>query len=174
MIKRLTVPIENEKHIRELEAGDFVKLNGILYTARDQVHKRLIEMLERGEKLPFDLKNIFLYYSAPTPIRPDNKFGSAGPTTASRMDKLTEPLLRLGLKGTIGKGERSPEMNQLFKRYGAIYCVAFGGAGAYLANQIVSQELIAFPELGPEAVYRLEVVDFPVVVAIDSFGKSIF
>ncbi|OHD54914.1 MAG: fumarate hydratase [Spirochaetes bacterium GWF1_51_8] len=173
MIKKLTIPVEDESKLMELEAGDMVRLTGTLYTARDQAHKRIVETLDKGESPPFDLKNSMVYYCGPTPEREDGLFGSAGPTTASRMDKMTPRLLEQGMKGTIGKGERSPEVLEACRKYGAVYLAAFGGTGAYYAGRIKKQELVAYPELGAEAVYKLEVEDFPVIVAVDAKGKTI-
>jgi fumarate hydratase subunit beta len=173
MIKKLNVPIRDEEELLQLEAGDMVRLTGTLYTARDQAHKKILDGIEHGIEPPFDLKNNLIYYCGPTPARGDGLFGSAGPTTSSRMDKMTPPLIERGIRGTIGKGERSPEVLEACRKYRAVYLAAFGGAGAELAKRIKKQELIAYPELGAEAVYKLEVEDFPVIVAVDTKGKSI-
>jgi fumarate hydratase subunit beta len=173
MIKKLNVPIRDEEELLQLEAGDMVRLTGIVYTARDQAHKKMIEGIEKGEEPPFDLQNNLIYYCGPTPPREDGLFGSAGPTTSARMDKMTPQLIERGIRGTIGKGERSPDVLEACRKYRAVYLAAFGGTGAYLAKRIKKQELVAYPELGAEAVYKLEVEDFPVIVAVDSKGKSI-
>lgn len=174
MQKRLSFPITDTKLFYSLRTGDFVLLTGTIYTARDQAHKKLLSLIDAGEKLPFPLDNNAIYYCGPTPPRLDNIFGSAGPTTSVRMDTLTLPLLKLGLKATIGKGGRSDTIRQACADYKAIYFATFGGAGAYIAKTIVKQETIAFPELGAEAIYRLEVANFPVVVAYDTDSGSIY
>ncbi|NPU99810.1 MAG: TRZ/ATZ family protein [Brevinematales bacterium] len=173
MIKKLNIPIRDEEELLQLEAGDMVRLTGTLYTARDQAHRKILDGIEHGIEPPFDLKNNLIYYCGPTPPREDGLFGSAGPTTSSRMDKMTPPLIERGIRGTIGKGERSPEVLEACRKYRAVYLAAFGGAGAELAKRIKKQELVAYPELGTEAVYKLEVEDFPVIVAVDTKGKSI-
>lgn len=151
--------------IRKLKAGDEVLLSGIIYTARDQAHRK---------NLPFSLQEKIIYYCGPTPTPPGRIIGSCGPTTSSRMDRFTPLLLKKGLKGMIGKGRRSEEVIQAIKRYKAIYFITFGGCGALLSTFVKKKELIAYPELGAEAVYRLDVQNFPTIVAVDSNGKNIW
>lgn len=187
-MKRIFTPLV-EKIVRELKIGDRVLLNGIIYTARDRVHQKIVESLKfppkvdspqakkvrsSKPKLPFDLRGAVIYYCGPTPARPGQIIGSAGPTTSSRMDIYTPILLKYGLKGTIGKGKRSKEVVKALKKYKAVYFVAVGGAGALLSKRIKKAEIIAYPELGPEAIYRLEVKDFPVIVANDIYGNDLF
>lgn len=149
-------------------------ITGVLYTARDMAHRRMLEALERGESLPFDPEGQVLYYVGPTPPRPGFPIGSAGPTTSSRMDPYTPRLLSLGLRGTIGKGERGEEVAEALRRYGAVYFAAVGGAGALLARHVKRAELIAYPDLGPEAVCQLYVEGFPALVAQDTYGGNIY
>ena len=157
-----------------LKAGDEVFLTGVIFTARDQAHKRLAALIRKGKKLPFNLKNQVIYYCGPTKTAPGNVFGSCGPTTSSRMDHLTAPLLAQGLKGMIGKGRRSEEARGLIKKYKAVYFLATGGAGALLSRKVIAAKPVCFKELGPEAVYELYVKDFPLIVGIDSKGRDIF
>jgi fumarate hydratase subunit beta len=159
--------------VKKLRVGDRVRISGTIYTARDASHKRLIIALRR-KSLPIPIKDQILYYTGPTPARPGRVIGSCGPTTSSRMDPYTIPLLKKGLKGMIGKGERSKEIMEAIKRYQAAYFAAPGGCGALLAQYIKKAEVIAYPDLGPEAVYKLEIEDFPVIVAIDSKGRNLF
>jgi len=173
MEKRITTPL-SEETVKELRAGDKVLISGYIYTARDAAHKRMVEMIERGESLPMDLKGEVIYYVGPTPPKPGHVIGSAGPTTAIRMDKYVEPLLKLGLKGMIGKGYRSERVKELLKEYRAVYFAAIGGVAVLLQRYIKSSELIAWEDLGTEAVRRLYVEDFPVVVANDAFGGDLF
>ncbi|MDR1017767.1 MAG: Fe-S-containing hydro-lyase [Lachnospiraceae bacterium] len=154
--------------------GDQVNLTGVIYTARDAAHKRMIETLDNGDKLPFDIKGELIYYMGPSPARPGNVIGSAGPTTASRMDKYAPKLLDLGLAGMIGKGKRSPEVIEAIVRNKGIYFAAIGGAGALLSKCIKSAEVIAYDDLGTEAIRKLYVEDFPVIVVIDSKGKNLY
>ncbi len=170
-VKRVNLPLD-EATVCDLESGDEVLLSGVLYTARDAAHQRMHEALERGETLPVELQGQVLYYVGPTPPPPGFVLGSAGPTTAGRMDPYTPELLALGLKGTIGKGERSPEVLEALKRHKAVYFAAIGGLGALLSRCIKKAEVVAYPDLGPEAIYRLEVEEFPVVVADDCHGKD--
>jgi len=163
-----------EEIIESLKAGDMVLINGYVYTARDAAHKRLVELITNDAPLPFDIKGQVIYYVGPTPAPPGRVIGSAGPTTSSRMDSYTPLLLSLGLKGMIGKGQRSEEVRQAIQKYKAVYFLATGGAGALLSRHIVSAEEIAFPELGPESVKKLLLKDFPVIVAIDCHGGDIF
>lgn len=158
----------------KLKAGDKVLISGTLYTARDAAHKRFIELINQGKDLPFDIKGQIIYYTGPTPAKPGMIIGSCGPTTSSRMDSYTPQLLEMGLKGMIGKGSRGKEVIEAIKRYKAVYFLAVGGAGALISKTIKKAEIIAFPELGPEAVRRLEVEDFPAIVAIDCYGGDIF
>ncbi len=168
----LRTPLTIEK-VKKLRVGDRVRISGTICTARDASHKRLIEILKNGGKLPIPLRNQIIYYTGPTPTRPGRVIGSCGPTTSSRMDPFTIPLLKKGLRGMIGKGERSKEIREAVKKYQAVYFVAIGGAGALLAQYIEKAEVIAYPDLGPEAIYRLEVEDFPAIVAIDTKGKKL-
>ena len=160
--------------VRKLRVGDEVLLNGIIYTARDQAHKRFKEALLNKRKLPFSFNKQAVYYCAPTPTLPGKIIGSCGPTTSSRMDRFTPLLLKKGLKGMLGKGRRSEEVIRAIKKYKAIYFVTLGGCGALLSTFVKRKELIAYPELGGEAVYRLDVVDFPAIVAVDCYGKYIW
>lgn len=173
MEKRILLPL-TEDIIKELKAGDMVYLSGTVYSARDAAHKRLCEMLEKGEELPFDLKDSIIYYLGPTPARPGRVIGSAGPTTSSRMDKYTPALLEKGLKGMIGKGKRSEEVRGSIIQNKAVYFVAIGGAGALLSHCITASEVIAFEDLGTEAVRKMTVKDFPVIVEIDAQGNDLY
>lgn len=173
MDKMINVPISKEDAGR-LRAGDYVFLTGTIYTARDAAHKRMQEALDAGEPLPLDLKGNVIYYMGPSPARQGRPIGSAGPTTASRMDKYTPELLDLGLGAMIGKGKRSQAVCDAIVRNGAVYFAAVGGAGALLSQRIVSSEVIAYDDLGTEAIRRLEVVNFPVVVVIDSEGNNLY
>ncbi len=173
MVKRITTPLSDEV-IQQLRAGDKVLITGYIYTARDAAHKRMVEAIERGEKPPIDLKGQVIYYVGPTPPKEGQVIGSAGPTTAARMDRYVEPLLKLGLKGMIGKGNRSPEVKELLKKYKAVYFAAVGGVATLLQKHIKSSELIAYGDLGTEAIRRLYVEDFPVIVANDIYGGDIF
>lgn len=172
MIK-LNLPL-SEEQVRKLKAGDSVSITGTIYTARDCAHKRLCEMIERGEKLPFDLDGAFIYYAGPCPAKPGYASGSCGPTTSARMDAYATTLLNLGLGGMIGKGEMSDEVRTAIKNNCGVYFAAIGGAGALYGRAIKKSELVAFPELLSEAVRRLEVEDFPAVVAYDCEGNSIY
>ena len=173
MDKHLTVPF-GEKEATELRSGDYVYLTGTIYTARDAAHKRMFETLERGEELPFDIRNNIIYYMGPSPAREGRPIGSAGPTTASRMDKYAPTLLDLGQRGMIGKGKRSEEVRKAIIRNKAVYFAAVGGAGALLSKSIVSSEVSAYDDLGTEAIRKLEVKDFPVIVVIDSEGNNLY
>lgn len=173
MDKHLTVPF-GEKEATELRSGDYVYLTGTIYTARDAAHKRMFEALGWGEQLPFDMKNNIIYYMGPSPARQGRPIGSAGPTTASRMDKYAPALLDLGQRGMIGKGKRSEEVRNALVRNKAVYFAAVGGAGALLSKSIVSSEVIAYDDLGTEAVRKLEVKNFPVIVVIDSEGNNLY
>lgn len=158
---------------RKLRAGDEILFTGTIYTARDQAHARLAALIKAGRKLPFELAGAVIYYCGPAGTPPGRVIGSCGPTTSRRMDGFTPLLLSRGLAATIGKGGRSPEVRAAIRRHKAVYFVTYAGCGALLAGNVVSKKACAFPELGPEAVYRLEVVDFPLIVAIDARGKAI-
>ncbi|MDE5866716.1 MAG: Fe-S-containing hydro-lyase [Lachnospiraceae bacterium] len=173
MEQHIQAPISAED-AKKLSAGDYVYITGTIYTARDAAHKRMYEALEKGESLPFDMMNNVIYYMGPSPAREGRPIGSAGPTTASRMDKYTPALLDLGLIGMIGKGKRSNAVKEAIVRNGAVYFAAVGGAGALLSKSIQSSEVIAYDDLGTEAVRRLEVKDFPVIVVIDSEGTDLY
>lgn len=170
---KIQLPI-GERDISGLKAGDSVLLSGPLLSGRDAAHKRFITALKEGNPLPVDLSGETIYYVGPCPTPPGRVIGSAGPTTSGRMDSYTPELLRLGLKGMIGKGQRSPEVIDAMKQYSAVYFAALGGAGALIARSIKNAQVIAYPDLGPEAVYRLDVVDFPAVVAIDAGGHDLY
>ena len=160
--------------MRGLRAGDYVYITGTIYTARDAAHKRMQEALARGEALPFDVAGNVLYYMGPSPAREGRPIGSAGPTTASRMDKYTPALLDMGLLGMIGKGKRSDAVKEAIVRNGAVYFAAVGGAGALLSKAITGAEVIAYDDLGTEAIRRLEVRDFPAIVVIDAEGNDLY
>lgn len=170
---KITTPLTKDK-IKELKAGDMVYITGTLYTARDAAHKRMSEALKNGEKLPIDVKNEIIYYMGPSPSREGRPIGSAGPTTSSRMDKYTPDLLDLGLCGMIGKGKRSEEVKNAVIRNGAVYFAAIGGAGALLSKCITKSEVIAYEDLGTEAIRKLMVEDFPVIVVMDCMGNSLY
>ena len=170
---KLTTPL-NDEDIEKLKAGDIVHLSGIIYTARDAAHKRLVDLLAEGKELPFDLKGSVIYFVGPTPPKPGEPIGSAGPTTSYRMDSYSPTLIAQGQKGMIGKGKRSQEVKDACKKYKAVYFGATGGAGALIAKSIKKAEVIAYPELGPEAIRRLEVEDFPVTVVNDSYGNDLY
>jgi fumarate hydratase subunit beta len=173
MAKKIRLPL-HERTISELKAGDAVLLSGVVYTARDAAHKRMIEALGQGKPLPFDIGGQTLYYVGPSPAPPGRVIGSAGPTTSTRMDEFTPRLLAAGLKGMIGKGPRSAEVKEAMKRYRAVYFAAIGGAGALLSKRIVKSEVVAYADLGPEAVLRLEVKDFPATVINDIYGRDLY
>lgn len=173
MDKHISAPISKEE-AGKLRAGDYVYITGTIYTARDAAHKRMDEALEAGESLPFDIENEMIYYMGPSPAREGRPIGSAGPTTASRMDKYTPRLLDLGLGAMIGKGKRSKEVLEAIVRNGSVYFAAVGGAGALLSKCIKSSEVIAYDDLGTEAVRRLQVEDFPVIVVADCQGNNLY
>lgn len=173
MDKYIVTPI-TEEVTADLHAGDYVYITGTLYVARDAAHKRMIEALERGEALPIDIKDASIYYMGPSPAREGRPIGSAGPTTASRMDKYAPILLDLGQKAMIGKGKRSPEVIAAMKRNKAVYFAAIGGAGALLSKCIRKSEIICYDDLGAEAIRKLEVEDFPVIVVIDREGNNLY
>jgi fumarate hydratase subunit beta len=173
MTKKINLPL-TEKIIASLKAGDEVLLSGVIYVARDAAHKRMVEALDKGNPLPFDIKGQTIYHMGPSPAPPGKVIGSAGPTTSSRMDVYTPPLLAAGLKGMIGKGVRSREVKEALKKYKAVYLGATGGAGALISKTITKSEVIAYPELGPEAVLKLEVKDFPATVINDVYGGDLY
>ena len=173
MDKYINVPIDTEE-ILKLNAGDYVYLTGTIYTARDAAHKRMYESLQRGETLPMEMKGNVIYYLGPSPAREGKVIGSAGPTTSSRMDKYTPALLELGLKCMIGKGKRSKEVKESIVQNGAVYFAAVGGAGALLSRAILSSEVIAYEDLGTEAIRKLTVKDLPVIVVVDSQGNDLY
>ncbi|AEG14942.1 Fe-S-containing hydro-lyase [Desulfofundulus sp. TPOSR] len=170
---RLTTPLTDEV-VEKLRIGQRVLLNGILYTARDAAHKKMVELLDRGEELPIPIKGQVIYYVGPSPAKPGRVIGSAGPTTSGRMDPYAPRLIALGLKGMIGKGKRSPEVIKAMKQYKAVYFAAVGGAAALLARAIKSCRVVAYPELGPEAIHELVVEDFPVIVVNDILGGDLY
>lgn len=172
-MKRITLPLTDEI-IAGLRAGDSVQLSGEIITGRDAAHKRLIRLIDEGKQLPFDIEGKTVYYTGPCPARPGQAIGSCGPTTSGRVDVYTPRLLDLGLKGMIGKGERSPEVTESMKKNKAVYFAAIGGAGALYSFCIKKAEVLAFPDLLSEAVYRLYVEDFPAIVAIDFMGNNIY
>ena len=173
MRKKLNVPFTPEE-ARTLHAGESVLLSGVIYTARDAAHKRLCELLAEGKDLPFDIKNATIYYVGPTPAREGRAIGSAGPTTSYRMDAYSPALIAAGETGMIGKGKRSPEVIEAMKNYGAVYFGAIGGAGALLSHCIKKAEIVAYEDLGAEALRRLEVENLPVPVVIDCNGNNLY
>lgn len=173
MERKLTLPLDEET-ARSLRAGNVVSLSGILYTGRDAAHKRLIALLDEGKPLPFDVKNQTIYYVGPAPASPGHLVGSAGPTSSYRMDPYAPRLLALGLKGMIGKGKRSDAVIEAMKRYGAVYFGAVGGAAALIARSIVKSEVVAYEDLGTEAIHRFEIRNFPAIVLIDSLGNNLY
>lgn len=170
---KITTPLTEEK-TKKLKAGDSVLLSGVIYTGRDAAHKRLIELLDKGQELPLHIKDEIIYYVGPSPAKPGHVIGSAGPTTSYRMDSYAPKLLDLGLKGMIGKGARNQEVIDAIIRNKAIYFGAIGGAAALIAKSIVKSEVIAYDDLGSEAIRRLEVKDMPIVVIIDSEGNNLY
>jgi len=173
MPKKIPLPL-TEKTIDSLKTGDNLLLSGVLYVARDAAHRRLIEILDRGELLPFDINGQTLYYMGPSPAPPGRVIGSAGPTTSTRMDAYTPRLLAAGLKGMIGKGVRSQVVKEAIKKHKAVYLAAIGGAGALISKTIIKSEVVAYPELGPEAILKLEVKDFPATVINDIYGGDLY
>jgi fumarate hydratase subunit beta len=164
----------DKKHIAQLKAGDEIAYTGIVYTARDQAHKRLEQAIRTGKKLPFELKGQIIYYCGPTKTPPGKVIGACGPTTSSRMDAFTHVLLRAGLFGMIGKGGRCETVRQSIKKYRGIYFLTYAGCGALLAQYITKATVVAYRDLGPEAIYRLEVRDLPLIVGIDSCARDIY
>ncbi len=172
-IKRIQTPLTDEV-LKGLKIGEKVAISGIIYSARDAAHKRLVDLIEKGEELPFQLPGQVIYYVGPTPARPGFAVGSAGPTTSYRMDAYAPVLIKHGLKGMIGKGARGDNVKEAMRKYGAVYFAAIGGAGALISKSITSAEVIAYPELGAEAIRRMEVKDFPAIVATDMFGEDLY
>ena len=173
MLKKVKLPLTDEV-IQGLHAGDNILLTGVIYVARDAAHKRLVETLDRGQPLPFDIRGQTIYYMGPSPAKPGQVIGAAGPTTSGRMDSFSPRLMEVGLKGMIGKGNRSEAVKEAIKRYKAVYFAAIGGAGALIARGIKKSEVVAYEELGAEAIRRLEVEDFPVTVINDIFGNDLY
>jgi fumarate hydratase subunit beta len=172
-MKQITTPLHQDV-INELRAGDLVFISGIIYTARDAAHRRMITDYQQTQKLPVDLMNQVLYYVGPSPTPIHQTFGSAGPTTAGRMDAYTPQLLDLGLKMIIAKGYRNAEVKKSLLKNQAVYLVAVGGAGAMLGKCVVASEIVAYPDLGPEAIYRLQVENFPAIVCLDTVGNNAY
>ncbi len=171
--KRLTTPLTDEV-VADLHAGDNVLISGIIYVGRDTAHKRMVEAIKKGEPLPFDIKGAVIYYAGPAPAKPGYPIGSIGPTTSYRMDPYAPILIELGLKGMIGKGSRSKEVREACVKYKAVYFAATGGAGALLARRVKSAKIIAYEDLGPEALRELVVEDFPAVVVDDIYGNDLY
>jgi len=173
MEKRITAPLTLEQ-VKDLKAGDSVLISGVIYTARDAAHKRLCELADAGKPLPFDVENSVIYYVGPTPAKPGQVIGSAGPTTSYRMDAYSPTLIKLGQRGMLGKGKRGEEVVNAMKEHGAVYFGAIGGAGALLAKCIKKAEIVAYEDLGAEALRRLEVEDLPAFVIIDCEGRNLY
>jgi fumarate hydratase subunit beta len=173
MTIQINSPMDSET-VEKLKSGDQVLISGVIYVGRDAAHKRLIESLDKGDELPFDIKGQTIYYMGPSPTKPGHVIGSAGPTTSGRMDAYTPRMLSIGLKGMIGKGSRSDQVKEAIKQYKAVYFAAVGGAGALTAKRITKSEIVAYEELGPEAILRLEVKDFPAVVVNDIHGGDVY
>ena len=170
---RLTPPLTDDC-TAQLHAGDHVRIDGTIYVARDAAHKRLVAALAEGGALPFEPGGQIIYYMGPSPARPGRPIGSAGPTTSYRMDPYTEPLLRAGIKGLIGKGQRGEAVHRALQAYKAVYMIALGGAAALIAQSILQAEVIAYPDLGPEALRRLQVAEFPAMVGYDTYGQDLY
>ena len=170
---RLNPPL-NDEDIKKLHSGQKVIITGYIYTARDAAHKKMVDLVEKNENLPFDPTGQIVYFVGPTPAKPGQIIGSAGPTTSGRMNKYSPVMLKAGLRGMIGKGEMGPEVAEALREYKGVYFVATGGAGALIAKKISESEIVAYEELGPEAVRRLQVADFPVIVAQDCHGGNLF
>ncbi|MCD2493258.1 Fe-S-containing hydro-lyase [Lacrimispora sp. NSJ-141] len=173
MDRYISVPLKNEE-IKGLRSGDYVYISGTIYTARDAAHKRMYETILEGKELPLSMKDNVIYYMGPSPAKAGSPIGSAGPTTASRMDKYTPTLLDMGLKGMIGKGKRSKEVQEAIVRNGAVYFAAVGGAGALLSKCITDSEILAYEDLGTEAIRKLTVKNLPAIVVIDSTGQNLY
>lgn len=171
----MKITLENLlKNIENYKIGDKIEFSGTIYTARDQAHKRIVDLIQKGSQMPFNLNNSAIYYCGPCPLRPNGAIGSCGPTTSSRMDRYTPEMLTQGVKILIGKGNRSKDVADSIKKNKAVYLLATGGVGALLAQKVKKTKLVAFEDLGPEAVYELIVEDFPLTVAIDCFGNNLF
>ncbi len=173
MVKKMTLPLTDET-LKDLKAGDNISLTGIIYVGRDAAHKRIVEALDQGKPLPFDIKGQTIYFMGPSPAKPGRPIGAAGPTTSGRMDAYSPRLIEEGLKGMIGKGMRSQAVKDAMTKYKAVYLAAIGGAGALIAKSIKKSEVVAYGELGAEAIRRLEVEDFPVTVINDIYGGDLY
>ncbi|AGB17811.1 Fe-S-containing hydro-lyase [Thermoanaerobacterium thermosaccharolyticum] len=173
MYKKINTPL-TEEVIKNLKAGDTVLITGKVLTARDAAHKRMIELLNNGQDMPVDIKNQVIYYVGPCPAKPGQAVGSCGPTTSGRMDAYTPKLLEIGLKGMIGKGYRSQEVIDAMMKYHAVYFTAIGGAGALLSERVIESKVVAYDDLGPEAIHEFTVEDFPVIVTIDMYGNNLY
>ena len=173
MVKKVMLPLTDET-LKNLKAGDNILLTGVMYVGRDAAHKRLVEALDQGKSLPFDIRGQTIYFMGPSPAKPGQPIGSAGPTTSGRMDAYSPRLMAEGLKGMIGKGMRSQAVKDAMKKYKAVYLAAIGGAGALIAKSIKKSEVIAYEELGAEAIRRLEIEDFPVIVVNDIYGGDLY
>ncbi len=171
--KKIKAPLTDED-VMALKAGDNVLISGVIYTARDAAHKKLVELMDKGEELPIDLTGQFIFYVGPTPEKPGQAIGSAGPTTSGRMDAYTPQMLEKGMKACIGKGLRSQVVKDALVKHKGLYLAAVGGAGALLSKKIKKSEVVAYPELGPEAIRRLEVEDFPATVVNDAYGNDLY
>jgi len=171
--RKLQPPL-TEDEVRSLRAGEQVSLTGEIYTARDMAHKRLCESIDAGRELPFELEGAVIYFVGPTPARPGRAIGAAGPTTSSRMDAFSPKLIAKGLRAMMGKGYRGHEVREALKEYGAVHLATIGGAGALLSKHIVGAEVIAYDDLGTEAIRKLQVVDFPAIIAYDAYGNSVY
>ncbi len=171
--KKIKAPLSDED-VMALKSGDNVLISGVIYTARDAAHKKLIELMDKGEALPIDLKGQFIFYVGPTPAKPGQAIGSAGPTTSGRMDAYTPQMLEKGMKACIGKGLRSQAVKDALQKHKGLYLAAVGGAGALLSKKIKKCEVVAYPELGAEAIHRLEVEDFPATVVNDAYGNDLY
>jgi len=172
-MNKINTPLK-ENQINELKSGAGVLLSGVIYTARDQAHRRLLDSIKKGSKLPFDLRGQIIYYCGPTKTPKAKVIGSCGPTTSSRMDGFTPALLKAGLRGMIGKGRRSQETVRAIKKYKGVYFLTYAGCGALLSGYVKSAQAVAYKDLGPEAIYRLEVQDLPLIVGVDAKGRSVY
>jgi len=172
-LKRISPPLDDQQ-VLELKAGDTLLIDGVIYSARDAAHKKLVELMEAGKSLPLDLEGQIIYYVGPTPAKPGQVIGSAGPTTSGRMDAYTPQMLSCGMKGCIGKGSRNNEVKEALQTYRGVYLAAAGGAGALLSQAIKKVEIVAYEELGPEAIRRMEVAGFPVTVINDAYGNDLY
>ena len=172
-IIKISAPI-SEQEIRRLKIGDELAISGIVYTARDVAHQRLCDLIDQNKELPLELSGAIIYFAGPTPARPGKVIGSAGPTTSSRMDAFSPRLIAKGLRAMIGKGYRNQEVRDAMKKYGAVHLAAIGGAGALLSKHIIKAEIVAYEDLGPEAIHKLTFMDFPAIVAYDADGNSLY